>query len=115
MGDAGMVTAELAASLPALMLVLAAALTAVTVCGQRIRIQDAAREVARAAARNDPGATRLATAVAPGAAVTIFRAGGTLTVVTTVTVHPLSGLLPAFTLTERAVAAIEPGHAAQAP
>jgi hypothetical protein len=110
-----MATAELAASLPALVLVLAAALTAVTVGGQRIRIQDAAREVARAAARNDPGATRLATAVAPGAAVTISRASGRLTVVTTMTVHPLSGLLPAFTLTERAVAAIEPGGSLAPP
>jgi len=110
-----MVTAELAASLPALMIVLMAALTAVTVCGQRIRIQDAAREVARAAARADPGATRLATMVAPGAAVTVTRDGDRLSVVATLTVHPLSGLLPAFTLSERAVAAIEPGGGSPPP
>ena len=47
--DRGMVSAELAAALPVLMLVLAVAVSAVAVVGARVRLQDAAREAARSA------------------------------------------------------------------
>jgi hypothetical protein len=67
-GDRGMVTAELAMALPVLIIVLAAGLAAVTVVGQRVRAEDAAREAARAAARGDTAAAhRLVSQVAPGA------------------------------------------------
>jgi Flp pilus assembly protein TadG len=107
--DRGMVTAELAACLPVLVLILAAALTAVSVVGARVRLQDAAREAARASARGDPGAGhRLAAAAAPGARVSVSRSAGDVVAIASARVHPLGGWLPSFTVTERAVAAVEP-------
>ena len=108
-GDRGMVTAELAACLPVLMLVLAVALGAVSVVAARVRVQDAAREAARAAARGAAGTGRgLAARAAPGASVSISTAGDDVTAVVSVRVHPFGGWLPAMTVTERAVAAREP-------
>jgi Flp pilus assembly protein TadG len=108
-GDRGMVTAELAACLPVLVLILAAALTAVSVVGARVRLQDAAREAARASARGDPGAAhRLAAAAAPGAAISVSRSTGDVVATASARVHPLGGWLPSFTVTERAAAAVEP-------
>jgi Flp pilus assembly protein TadG len=109
-GDRGTVTAELATCLPVLVLLLAVALSAVSVAGQRVRMQDAAREAARAAGRGDDAAARrLAQQYAPGAAVTIDRSGGTVTVVAGGSMHLLARWLPSVTVTARAVAAIEPG------
>lgn len=103
-----MATAELAACLPVLVLVLAVALSAVSVVGARVRLQDAARELARASARGDPAAgRRLAEADAPGARASVSGATDVVATVTT-TVHPLGGLLPSITVSERAVAAREP-------
>ena len=104
-----MVTAELAACLPVLMLVLAVALTAVSVVGARVRLQDAARELARAAARGDPTAgRRFAEQDAPGAAVSVTSGGGEVVAVVRARVHPLGDWLPAYSVSERAVAAAEP-------
>lgn len=109
-GDAGMVTAELAAALPALVVLVAAALTAVSALGQRVRAQDAAREVARAVARGDPAAgDRLARQMAPGGVATVSRSGSGVVADVRMTIHPLGGWLPAVQLVERAVAAAEPG------
>ncbi|MDT4934568.1 MAG: hypothetical protein QOK11_2460 [Pseudonocardiales bacterium] len=108
-GDGGMVTAELAACLPVLVLLLAVALSAVSVAGVRVRALDAAREAARAAARGDPAAAhRLAASAAPGAAVAIDVSDGQVVAVATVQAHPFARWLPAITVTERAVAAVEP-------
>ena len=104
-----MVTAELAACLPVLVLVLAVALTAVSVVAARVRLQDAAREAARAAGRGDPAvARRLAAREAPGATVQLSTSGGAVVAVVQRRVHPFGGWLPAITVTERAVAAVEP-------
>lgn len=111
-----MVTAELAACLPVLVLVLAVALTAVSVVGVRVRLQDAARELARAAARGDPSAgRRLAAQDAPGSSVSVSGGGGEVVAVVRTQVHPLGGWLPAVSVSERAVAAAEPGTAANDP
>lgn len=108
-GDRGMVTAELAACLPVLILVLGAALGAVSVVSAQVRVQDAAREAARAAARGDPSAVRrLVEQAAPGARVAMGRAGQDIAATVRFTVRPLGGLLPAFTVSGRAVAAAEP-------
>lgn len=108
-GDRGMVTAELAACLPVLVLVLAVALTAVSVAGARVRAQDAAREAARAAARGDPGAARrLAAETAPGYQLSIARTGSDVVAVVRARVRALGHVLPAFSISERAVAAVEP-------
>lgn len=104
-----MVTAELAACLPVLMLVLGVALSAVAVVAARVRAQDAAREAARAAGRGDEtAARRLAGEAAPGSRLSL--SAGSTTVVATVRsqVYPLGGWLPAVTVTERCVAAVEP-------
>lgn len=104
-----MVTAELAACLPVLVLVLAVALTAVSVVSARVRAQDAAREAARAAGRGDRVAARqLVRQSAPGARVEISTSGGDTVAVVRLTVRPLGGWLPAMTVTERSVAAVEP-------
>jgi Flp pilus assembly protein TadG len=104
-----MVTAELAACLPVLVLMLAVAVSAVSVAGVRVRAQDAAREAARAAARGDPGqARRLAQSAAPGASIAVSTDGDEVVAVARVTAHPLARWLPSLTVTERAVAAVEP-------
>jgi Flp pilus assembly protein TadG len=104
-----MVTAELAACLPVLVLILAVALTAVSAVGVRVRLQDAAREAARAAARGDSAAAaELAARAAPGTALTITSDATNVVAVVRGQVHPLGGWLPALEVTERAVAAVEP-------
>lgn len=108
-GDRGLVTAELATVLPVLVLLLAVVLSAVSVAGARVRVQDAAREAARAAARGDDAAARqLAQQEAPGVAVTITSGDGQVTAVARLRAHLLASWLPAVTVTERAVAALEP-------
>ena len=104
-----MVTAELAAALPVLMILLGVALSAVSVAGQRVRAADAAREAARAAARDDAGTgSRLAMRIAPGAAVSISRSGDQVVARVRIAVHPMGGWLPALLVVEQAVAATEP-------
>lgn len=111
-----MVTAELAACLPVLMLILGVVLTAVSVVADRVRVQDAAREAARASARGDPAAAhRLADRAAPGATVTFARAGPEVTATVRMTVQPLGGMLPSITITEQAVAAAEPDPIGASP
>jgi Flp pilus assembly protein TadG len=108
-GDGGMVTAELAACLPVLVLLLAVALSAVTVANARVRVQDAAREAARAAARGDlPAAHSLAAQAAPGVSVQITVIGTQVVAVAILRMHVLASWLPAVTVTEKAVAALEP-------
>ncbi len=107
-----MVTAELAAALPVLMILVVVALCAVSVAGQRVRAADAAREAARAAARGDPmTGSRLAAASAPGSTTAITRSGDRVSARVRIVVHPMGGWLPALTVVERAVAAVEPGTA----
>lgn len=107
-----MVTAELAACLPVLVLLLAVAVSAVSVAGVRVRAQDAAREAARAVARGDAGqAQRLAQRAAPGVALEVTTQGDEVVAVAHVRVHPVAGWLPGLTVSERAVAAVEPAGA----
>jgi Flp pilus assembly protein TadG len=108
-GDRGMVTAELAACLPVLVLLLGIALTAVSLVGARVRLQDAAREAARAAARGDPVAAHgLAIGAAPGSAITITRTSTDVLAVARERVHLLGNWLPGISISERSVAAVEP-------
>ena len=105
-----MVTAELAACLPVLALAVLAGLGAVSAADQQVRAQDAASEVARAEARGDDAAARSLFArprraeprspcrPRPARSPSIVRA----------TVRPLGARLAGFSITERAVAALEP-------
>lgn len=114
-GERGMVTAELAACLPVLVLVLAVALSAVSVVAARVRLQDAARELARATARGDPATgRRLASEDAPGAHASVSRGSQQVVATVSTRVHPLGGFLPSVTVSERAVAATEPDAASGA-
>lgn len=104
-----MATAELAACLPVLVLLLAFVVSVATVCSAAVRAQDAAREAARAAARGDVAAAgRLAREAAPGADLSITSSSGDVTAVVEVHPHLLVSWLPAVTVTGRAVAAAEP-------
>jgi len=109
-GDTGMVTAELAVAIPAVVLVLALCLAGVTVGIDQSRCVDAARVAARSAARGDTtGAVReIALAAAPAGATVAVAAGGTLV---TVTVEARSGgwggVLPSWALSARATAPLE--------
>ncbi len=104
-----MATAELAAALPVLVLLLGAVLAAVSLAGDQVRAMDAAREAARALARGDPGAAeRYGRMVAPQARIVVSRAGPQVTAEARLSARPLGGLLPQITIVERAVAAAEP-------
>jgi Flp pilus assembly protein TadG len=112
--DGGMATAELAVVLPALVLVVAAALTAVSVLLAQLRCVDAAREGARAAARGEPvDVVRSAAArVAPAAAtVAVGTEGEDVRVTVSARAGRAGGLLPTFTVTAAAVAVREPDPA----
>src|SRR4051812_49528945 len=75
--DGGVVTAEHAACLPVLVLILGVAISAVAVMAARGRLQDAAREAARAAGRGDQAVARqLAEQAAPRARGTITAGSG---------------------------------------
>lgn len=106
----------MAAALPVLMILLGAALSAVSVAAQRVRAADAAREAARAAARGDAATgSRLALQAAPGASVNISRAGDRVVARVRVAVHPMGGWLPALHVVEQAVAATEPDEPSGLP
>jgi hypothetical protein len=76
-GERGSVTAEFAAALPAVLVVLACCLGAVQVVGQQVRITDAAADVARLLARGDSAgpAAGLLAAAGPGTSLAEERQG----------------------------------------
>src|SRR5690349_3176768 len=109
--ERGSVTAEAAVALPALVLVVAAAIGAVITVTAQLRCLDAAREAARAAARSEPAGVvhELAATAAPaGSSAEVSVAGDQVTVTVRATVHLLGGLLPDITVTGRAVGLREP-------
>jgi TadE-like protein len=106
--DRGSFTAELAAGLPALMLLLLAGLTAVLAVTTQTQCVDAAREGALAAARGEPGAAAAARVAPPGATIAVAEDPETVTVSVTASVSMLGSSLPALTVTARALAAREP-------
>ena len=106
--DRGSFTAELAAGLPALMLLMLAGLTGVAAVTTQGRCVDAAREGAIAAARGEAGATAAARVAPDGARVGVETGGETVTVTVEASVRVLGGGLPGFTVRSVAVAAKEP-------
>jgi Flp pilus assembly protein TadG len=108
----GSITAETAAMLPALMIVLAAALWAIQAVSTQLECVDAARAAARAAARGEPldqvrDVARSATR--PNAHVKIDRDAETTNVEIAVDVRPAWGSsLPAVRVSASAAAATEP-------
>jgi Flp pilus assembly protein TadG len=107
--DRGSFTAELAAGLPALMLLLFAGLTAVGAVTTKAQCVDAAREAALAASRGAPGGAAGERAGPAGAEVSVSIEGDTVVATVRAPVRALGGLLPSMTVAARAVAAVEPG------
>lgn len=111
-GQAGMVTAETAVVLPVLLLVLAAAVSALVVVGAQLRCVDAARDGALAAARGESPAEvdRITARAAPAGATssTVVR-GRTVTVTVTAPVHPLGGVSLRIRVSATASGVLEPG------
>ncbi|MEI5676151.1 MULTISPECIES: TadE family type IV pilus minor pilin [Nocardioides] len=111
--DRGAATAELAMTLPILVAVTIGLVWLLAVGAAQVRVVDAARETARAAARGDAEGEAVARGrrVAPaGATVTLSRSGDEVRVVASGEVHGpggLFGFLPGVTVRAEAVAAAE--------
>jgi hypothetical protein len=96
-------------SLPALVLMVFVALTAVGAVRTQMECVDAAHEAARAAARGEPG-TAAGHRVAPrGAVVSVAVEGDTVRATVSARVHPLGGRLPGFEVRADATSLLEPG------
>jgi len=103
--DAGAVTVEAALALCALTVFLAMALGALTAVAQTMRCTDAARELARLAARGEPDRGRaVAARLAPSGAVLEVTQDGDM-VTATVSARLVGSL--AMSVSGRAVAALE--------
>lgn len=103
-----MVTVEMAAAIPVLLVLVLAGVYAVRVADMQTRCVDAAREVARAAARDDPRAVALGRMAVPGPVViAVRRDKDTVTATVTVRVRPAGGNLPSLTISVHATAAVE--------
>jgi Flp pilus assembly protein TadG len=109
--DRGSVTAELALSIPVLVLLLLAGLTAVGAVVTKLQCVDAAREAARAAARGASGEQAGRSAAPDGAAISVRADGDDVHATVTARVPLLVRELPVVTVTCTAVAAREPGGA----
>ncbi|WP_329018002.1 mucin-associated surface protein [Micromonospora rifamycinica] len=110
-GDRGSFTAELAAGLPALLLLLLAGLTATDAVTTKAACLDAAREAALAASRGGDGVSA-GTRIAPeAAAVSISANADRVTVTVRAPVRALGARLPRLTVEASTVAAVEPGAA----
>ncbi|MEV7908091.1 TadE family type IV pilus minor pilin, partial [Streptomyces anulatus] len=106
-------TAETAVALPALVVVLAAALWAVAAVGAQLECVDAARAGARAASRGESLERvrgGVLAAAPPGARVTVTRSTETTRVEVSANIAPGWGVsLPSVTVHATAVSATEPG------
>ncbi len=97
--DDGYVTAEAAVVLPALVVLLGAALWAIAVAGAQVRCVDAARDAALAAARGEPDAAVVAAAKMagpPGCDIEVSRQGDRVVVTVRARIGPASGALAAI-------------------
>jgi Flp pilus assembly protein TadG len=113
--DRGSFTAEFAAGLPALMLLLFAGLTAVGAVTTKAQCVDAAREGALAAARGESGVDAAARVGPAGAGVTVDLTDDTARIVVEARIRILGGNLPGITIRSVAVAAKEPAVVGAVP
>ena len=108
-GDRGSVTAELAAALPVLVLLLLAALSGVAAVAVKLRCVDAAAQAAGAAARDADGVAAGRRAGPEGAAVSVGVDGVTVRAVVRAPIRPLGAGVAGFTVECVAVSTLEPG------
>lgn len=109
--DEGMVTAEFAVVTMAIVIVTAIVISAVAVTVGEVRVQEAARAGARAAARGDPEAAIVAAALrsAPGSRVSVSRSDSAVVVKVAGRIQLLPGLsLPGIAVRATSVADREP-------
>ena len=106
--DRGSFTAELAAGLPALMLLLLAGLTAVSAVTAKGQCVDAARAGALAAARGEDAAAAAARIAPAGADIRIGGEADTVTATVATRVRLIGARLPVITVQATAVADREP-------
>lgn len=96
----GTVTAEFAAVVPAVILILVVCLGTVNLAGRRLTLQDAASDTARILARGEPtAAAARARQLVPGVAVDRQSRDGMVCATLSVPVAVAGGLLGAVTLT----------------
>ncbi|MEV4758219.1 TadE family type IV pilus minor pilin [Micromonospora sp. NPDC049559] len=107
--DRGSFTAELAAGLPALTLLLLAGLTAVLAVDTKAQCVDAAREAALAASRGESGTAAGNRSAPPGATVSVEIGRETVRATVRAPVRALGARLPRMSVAATAVAAVEPG------
>jgi Flp pilus assembly protein TadG len=106
--DRGMFTAEFAAGLPALIVLLFFGVGLVAAISTRMQCLDAAREGALAAARGDSGNAAAARVGPPGSRIGISESGDSVTATVSARIRMFGGSLPVVTINETAVAAREP-------
>lgn len=110
--DLGMATAEMAAVLPVLGLLLCFGLWAVAAVSADVRCADAAREAARSAARGDSPADVRAVAMAaapPGSVVTVDQLATSVRVTVVARIGPLDRRFGSISVAGAATAEREPG------
>ncbi|MEV0152978.1 TadE family type IV pilus minor pilin [Micromonospora sp. NPDC050686] len=107
--DRGSFTAELAAGLPALTLLLLTGLTAMDAVATKAGCLATARDAALAASRGEAGAAAGAGTAPAGAQVRVSVDGDRVIATVRAPVRALGARLPRLTVTASAVAAVEPG------
>lgn len=107
--DRGSFTAELAAGLPALVLLLLVGLAAVSAVTTKAQCVDAAREAALAASRGADGTVAGARAAPAGAEISVTVTGDTVVATVRAPVRTAGARLPRVVVAAEAVAAVEPG------
>ncbi|MGC5051081.1 TadE family type IV pilus minor pilin [Micromonospora sp. DT48] len=107
--DRGSFTAEMAAGLPALVLLLLTGLTTINAVSTKAACLDAAREAALAASRGQPGVAAGGRHAPPGAEVVVVNDGEHVRATVRASVRALGADLPAISVVATAVAAVEPG------
>lgn len=108
-GERGFVTAELAATLPAVVAVLALGMWAVSTVGMKVRAIDAANSAAIAAARGEDPQAVAAPYLPEGGSVAVTSDDTVARAVVTAPVRPLGPLTPSMDITAEAAAPMEPG------
>ena len=106
--DRGSATVELAVSMPALVLLLFAALAGLTAVRAQIECVDAARDAALAAARGDDGVAAGARIAPSGATIGVSDAGDDVRSSVSVHLRPFGPHLPGVDITATSIAAKEP-------
>jgi Flp pilus assembly protein TadG len=110
--DRGSFTAEFAAGLPALMLLLGFGITTVNVVSVRMQCLDAAREAVLAASRGEDGGAAAARLAPEGATIRVGGSAGSVTAEVSAEVRMLGTDLPGIVVRGDAVAAREPEEVA---